>query len=281
VTATLDGDSYVLNGRKYWPCNVAGWDGNGANLNLVVVRTDSRAGGTDGVSAIVVERGTPGISYKMINSSGQRSAPNAEIIFKNARVPAANMIEGAKGNGDFLINRNFAWSGPVAGIGAVGIARATFEAALKFAKTYTAGGPSPIINYQYPGYVLVDVAARIEAARVFCLKAAHYLDAHDYHGEMIGAMCKVHCTEMMFDCVYKCMQVVGVNSLDLKHPFHRYLREASVFPLYDAGNFGMQRRRVHGVMADPGYDPRAIMNHEFIPFTKDMEGIGTVPGPVR
>jgi len=54
-----------------------------------------------------------------------------------------------------------------------------------------------------------------------------------------------------------------------------------VFPLYDAGNFGMQRRRVHGVIADPGYDPRAIMDNEFIPFTKEMEGIGTVPGPVR
>jgi nitroalkane oxidase len=50
----------------------------------------------------------------MISSSGQRSAPNAEIIFENARIPAANMIEGAKGNGDFVINRNFAWSGPVA-----------------------------------------------------------------------------------------------------------------------------------------------------------------------
>jgi nitroalkane oxidase len=95
VTATLDGDHYVLNGRKYWPCNVAGWDGRGAHLNLVVVRTDSRAGGREGLSAIVVERGTPGVSYNMINTSGQRSAPNAEIIFENARVPATNIIKGA------------------------------------------------------------------------------------------------------------------------------------------------------------------------------------------
>ena len=279
VTAVRDGDDYVINGRKYWPCNVAGWDGLGANLNLVVVRTDSSAGGTSGLSAIVVERGTPGITYNLINTSGQRSAPNAEIIFDNARVPAANLIEGAAGNGDLLINRNFAWSGPVAGIGAVGIARSTFEAALEFTKIYTGGGPNPIINYQYPGYWMGDVAAKIEAARVFCYKTAHYMDVHDYHGEAIGAMCKVHCTEMLFDAVYKCMQVVGVNSLDMKYSFHRYLREASVFPLYDAGNFGMQRRRVHGVMADPSYNPRAIMDHEFMPFTKQMEGIGTVPGP--
>lgn len=281
VTAVRDGDEYVLNGRKYWPCNVAGWDGQGANLNLVVVRTDSNAGGTSGLSAIIVERGTPGVTYNMISSSGQRSAPNAEIIFDNARVRADNLIEGTAGNADFLINRNFAWSGPVAGIGAVAIARTAYEAALDFAKTYTAGGPSPIINFQYPGYVLGDVAAKIDAARAYCYKTAHYIDTHDYHGELIGAQNKVFSTELMFDCVYKCMQVVGVNSLDKKYSFHRWLREASVFPLYDAGNFGMQRRRVHGVMADPSFDPRAVMNHEFVPFTKEMEGIGTVPGPTR
>ena len=53
----------------------------------------------------------------------------------------------------------------------------------------------------------------------------------------------------------------------------------AVLPLYDAGNFGMQRRRVHGVMADSSFDPRAIMNDQAIEFTKAMEGIGTIPGP--
>ena len=124
VTATLDGDAYVMNGRKYWPCNVGGWDNKGANLNLVVCRTDASKGGTEGLSAIIVERGTPGVTYDNINTLGQRTAPNFEITFDNARVPAENMIEGAKGNGDLLINRNFAWSGPVAGIAAVGVARA-------------------------------------------------------------------------------------------------------------------------------------------------------------
>lgn len=279
VTATLDGDEYVINGRKYWPCNVGGWDNEGADLNLVVVRTDSEQGGTAGLSAIIVERGTPGITYKSISTLAQRSTPNCEIIFDNARVPASNLLEGARGNGDLLINRNFAWSGPVAGIGAVAIARAAYEDALQWAKTYTAGGPKPIINYQYPGYVLGDVAAKIEAARYFCWKAAHYLDQHDYHGELLGAMCKVHCTEMLFDAVYKCMQVVGVNSVDNQHDFGRYLREAAILPVYDAGNFGMQRRRVHGVMADATFNPRAVMDDEAIPFTKAMEGIDTVPGP--
>jgi acyl-CoA dehydrogenase len=166
----------------------------------------------------------------------------------------------------------------VAGIAAVGVARAAYEAALTWAKTYTAGGPRPIIHHQYPGYVLGDVAARIEACRYFCWKTAHYLDQHDYHGELIGAMCKVHCTELLFDAVYKCMQVVGVNSADKQHMFEKYLREAAIFPIYDAGNFGMQRRRIHGVMADPSFNPRALMDDEYVEFTKSMETIDTVPG---
>jgi alkylation response protein AidB-like acyl-CoA dehydrogenase len=277
VTAELDGDEYVLNGRKYWPCNVAGWDGKGANVSIVVVRTEPDRGGTEGLSAIMVERGTPGVSFELISKIGHRLTPNAEITFANARVPAANLVEGTRGNGDLLINRNFAWSGPVAGIAAVGVARAAYEAALDFAKTYTAGGPKPIIHYQNVGYVLGDVAARIEACRYFCWKSAHYLDRHDYHGELIGAMCKIHCTELLFDAVFKCMQVVGVNSVDKQHLFEKYLREATILPLYDAGNFGMQRRRVHGVLAHPDFNPRALMEDEFVEFSKSMETIDTVP----
>ena len=141
VTAALDGDEYVINGRKYWPCNVGGWDNQGANLNLVVVRTDASHGGPSGLSAIIVERGTPGITYNSISTSAQRTAPNCEIIFDNARVPASNMIEGAKGNGDLLINRNFAWSGPVAGIGAVAVARAAYEDALRVGEDLHGGRP--------------------------------------------------------------------------------------------------------------------------------------------
>jgi acyl-CoA dehydrogenase len=279
VTARRDGDHYVLNGRKYWPCNVAGWDGQGANVSLVVVRTDPDKGGTEGLSAIMVERGTPGVSYKLISKIGHRLTPNAEIVFDNARVPAASLVEGTRGNGDLLINRNFAWSGPVAGIAAVGVARSAYEAALEWAKTYTAGGPEPIIHYQNVGYVLGDVAARIEACRYFCWKTAHYMDKHEYHGELIGAMCKIHCTEMLFDAVYKCMQVVGVNSADKTHMFEKYLREAAILPIYDAGNFGMQRRRVHGVLASPDFDPRALMDDTAIEFTKAMETIDTLTMP--
>jgi acyl-CoA dehydrogenase len=281
VTARREGDSYILNGRKYWPCNVSGWDGRGANVSLVVVRTEPDRGGTEGLSAILVERDTPGVTYNLISKMGHRLTPNSEIIFDNARVPAENLVEGTLGNGDLLINRAFAWSGPVAGIAAVGVARAAYELALKWTKAKTAGGRDPIIHYQNAGYVLGDVAARIEACRSFCWKAAHYLDQHNYHGELIGAMCKIFCSELLFDAVYKCMQIVGVNSYDKQHLFEKYLREAACFPIYDAGNMGMQRRRVHGIIASPEFNPRALMDNEFVDFKKSMETIDTLQPPLR
>ncbi|MGE0248355.1 MAG: acyl-CoA dehydrogenase family protein [Thermoleophilia bacterium] len=281
LTAESDGDGYVLNGTKFWPCNVGGWDGLGADFSLYVIRTDPNASGKEGTSAIIVERGTPGITYEIINTQAHRLTGNWKITFDNARVPAENLIEGTFGNGDLLINRNFAWSGPVAGIAAVGVARTAYETALAWAKENSAGGPGPIIRYQNAGYILGDVGAKIEACRYFCWKAAHYIDSHDYHGELIGAMCKTYCTETMLEAVYKCMQVVGVNSMNKDLVFDKLLREASLLPIYDGGNMGMQRRRVHGIIADPTFNPRAMMDNEFIEFTKDMEGMDTIPGPTE
>jgi len=93
-------------------------------------------------------------------------------------------------------------------------------------------------------------------------------------------MCKINVTETMIDCVYKCMQVVGVNSLSTEYKFGKYLREASVLPIYDGGNMGMQRRRVHGIIADENFNPRAIMDDDFVKFDKSMEAIDTVADPV-
>src|SRR5215213_1684174 len=72
VTAVRDGDHYVLNGRKKWPGNVTGWDMKGANGSVAVVRTDPDKGGTEGLSALVIERDTPGISYRIFDKLGHR-----------------------------------------------------------------------------------------------------------------------------------------------------------------------------------------------------------------
>jgi nitroalkane oxidase len=266
---------YVLNGTKYWPCNAGGWDLKGANVNICIVRTEPDRGGRSGLSAVIVPRGTPGISYRTpISKIGHRLCQNNSILFEDCRVPEENAF--AIGNGDLVISKAFTWSGPVAAIAAVGVARAAYEYVLRWAKTNTGGGAQPIIHHQAVGYLLAEVAMRIEACRAFAWKAAHYLDLHDAEGHAIGAMAKVFCGEILFDAVFRTMQVMGVNALDRNHPVEKYLREAVVFPLYDAGNIGMQMRKIWGVMLDPEFDPRAIAASRPIRFKKSMEAVGAL-----
>ena len=277
LTAGLDKGrgEYVINGTKYWPCNSGGWDLKGANVNVCIVRTDPHQGGKTGLSAIVVPRGAPGVTYNQpISKLGHRLCQNNSIVFENCRVPAENAF--AIGNGDLVISKAFTWSGPVAAIAAVGVARSAYEYVLQWAKTYTAGGNLPIIHHQAVGYLLAEVAMKIEACRAFSWKAAHYLDQYDSEGHAVGAMAKVFCGETLFNAVFRAMQAMGVNSLDKRHPVEKFLREAAVFPLYDAGNIGMQMRKIWGVMLDDEFDARAIADSRPIKFKKSMEGIGTL-----
>jgi alkylation response protein AidB-like acyl-CoA dehydrogenase len=269
---------YVLNGTKYWPCNAGGWDLKGANVNVCIVRTDPSQGGKSGLSGMLVPRGTPGVTYHQpISKLGHRLCQNNSIVFQDCRVPEENVF--AVGDGDLIISKAFTWSGPVAAIAAVGVARSAYEYVLKWAKTYTAGGNLPILHHQAVGYLLAEVAMKIEACRAFSWKAAHYLDQHDSDGHAVGAMAKVFCAETLFTAVFRTMQAMGVNSLDKTHPIEKFLREAAVFPLYDAGNIGMQMRKIWGVMLDPDFDPRAIAESRAIPFKKSMEGVGTLVTP--
>lgn len=273
---------YVLNGRKYWPSSSAGWDFKGANLSTVTVRTDTSKGGRAGLSCILVPRGTPGMRFEPnISKIGHRLNQNVHMVFDNCRVPEENAF--AIGNGDLVIGKAFTWSGPVAGIAATAVGRSAYEYTLSWAKTYTAGGDKPIINHQAVGYMLADAAMRIEACRYLSWKAAHYLDLHDSEGHAFGAMAKVYCSETMFETVFKCMQVMGINSLDRSHPMEKFLREAAVLPIYDAGNVGMQRRKIWGVMAHPDFDPRALVDCKPVRYSKQMEGFGVkalAPEPV-
>jgi alkylation response protein AidB-like acyl-CoA dehydrogenase len=277
LTAVLDRGrgEYVLNGAKHWPCNSGGWDLNGANINVCIVRTDPQQGGKTGLSAIIVPRGARGVTYKQpISKLGHRLCQNNSIAFEDCRIPEENAF--AIGDGDLVISKAFTWSGPVAAIAAVGVARSAYEYVLKWAKTYTAGGGQPIIHHQAVGYLLADIAMKIEACRAFSWKAAHYLDQFDSEGHAVGAMAKVFCGETLFSTVFRAMQVMGVNALDRSHPMEKFLREAAVFPLYDAGNIGMQMRKIWGVMLDDEFDPRAIADSRQMKFKKSMEGVGTV-----
>jgi alkylation response protein AidB-like acyl-CoA dehydrogenase len=266
---------YVLNGSKYWPCNAGGWDLNGADVNVCIVRTDTSKGGREGLSAIIVPRGTTGVSYAPpISKLGHRLCQNNAMTFSECRVSEENVF--AVGDGDLVISKAFTWSGPVAAIAAVGVARSAYEFALHWSKTRSAGGGVPMIHHQAVGYMLAEIAMKIEACRAFSWKAAHYLDQFDSEGHAVAAMAKVFCGEALFGAVFRALQVMGVNALDRQHPMEKFLREAAVFPLYDAGNIGMQMRKIWGVMLDEHFDPRAIADTRRMNFRKTMESAGAV-----
>jgi alkylation response protein AidB-like acyl-CoA dehydrogenase len=265
---------YVLNGEKHWPCNSGGWDLRGADLSVCVVRTDRSRGGKEALSGILLERDTPGVEYEVIDKLAHRTCQNVTMTFHDVRVPEENLL--AEGDGDLLINRNFTWSGPIASMAAVGLARGAYEFTLKWSKTYTGGGSSPIINHQAVGNLLTEIAGKIEAGRYFCWKAAHYMDRYDAQGHAFGGMNKTFCGDLMQSVVFDCMRVVGVNALDRKFPLAKFYREAAVFSLYDAGNLAMQRRRTWGVMADRSFSPDTFVDGDPLDYTKSMEGYGVL-----
>lgn len=265
---------YVLNGEKHWPCNSGGWDLRGADTNVCIVRTDRTKGGKECLSALVVERGTPGIQYEVIDKVGHRTCQNVTMTFRHVRVPEENLF--AEGNGDMVISRNFTWSGPIASVAAVGVARGAYQFALKWARTYTGGGSSPIMNHQAVGNLLTEIAAKIEAGRYMSWKAAHYMDMHDSEGHALGAMNKIFCGDLMQSVVFDCMRIVGVNAIDKKFGMEKFYREAVVFPLYDAGNLAMQRRKAWGVMADAAFTPDIFADCDALEYKKSMEGYGVV-----
>jgi alkylation response protein AidB-like acyl-CoA dehydrogenase len=265
---------YVLNGEKHWPCNSGGWDLQGADFSLCVVRTDRGRGGKEALSAIIVERGTPGVSYEVIDKMAHRTCQNVTMTFHGARLPEENLL--VPGDGDLLINRNFTWSGPIASMAAVGVARGAYDFALKWSKTYTGGGSGPIINHQAVGNLLAEIAAKIEAGRYLSWKAAHFMDKIDGAGHALGGLTKTFCGDLMQSVVFDCMRVVGVNALDRKFPLARSYREAAVFSLYDAGNLAMQRRRAWGVMADRGFSSDTFVDSDPLEYTKSMEGYGVI-----
>jgi alkylation response protein AidB-like acyl-CoA dehydrogenase len=188
---------YVLNGRKFWPCNAGGWDLKSADVNVCIVRTSPKSAGSKGLSAIVVPRSASGVTYEQpISKIGHRISQNNSVVFSDCRVAEENAF--AIGDGDLVINKAFTWSGPVAAIASVGVARSAYEYALAWAKKYTGGGDKPIIHHQAVAYTLAEVAMKVEAGRAFAWKAAHYHDLNNSDGHAMGPMAKVFCSELLF-----------------------------------------------------------------------------------
>jgi len=220
-----DGEGYVLNGVKQFITS-----GKNGDVAIVMAVTD-KAAGKKGISAFLVPTSTPGYQVARIEDKmGQHASDTAQINFENCRVPAANRI-GEEGQG-----LKIALSGLEGGrIGiasqAVGMARAAFEAALRYSKERVAFGV-PIFEHQAMSHKLADMATQIEAARQLIWHAASLKDAQ-LPCLKEAAMAKLFASEMAERVCSAAIQIFGGYGYVSDFPVERIYRDVRVCQIYE------------------------------------------------
>ena len=228
TTAVKDGDHYVLNGVKQFITS-----GRSGDVAIVMAVTD-KAAGKKGISAFIVPTSTPGYSVARIEDKmGQHASDTAQILFENCRVPAANLL-GEEGQG-----LKIALSGLEGGrIGiasqSVGMARAAFEAALKYSKERVTFG-KPIFEHQALQFRLGEMATQIEAARQLTHHAASLKDA-GVPCLKEAAMAKLFASEMAEKVCSAAIQVFGGYGYVSDFPVERIYRDVRVTQIYEGAS---------------------------------------------
>ncbi len=226
--AERDGDHYVLNGSKAF---ISG--GGASGLYLCMVRTGGE--GAAGISCLVIEDGTPGLSFGAPERKlGWHSQPTAMLIVEDCRVPVANRL-GAEGDGFKMALK--ALDGGRVNIGAcsLGGARACFEAAREHMQTREQFGRK-IAEFQALQFKLADMATEMEAARLMVLSAAAAIDAGAADATMRCAMAKRFATDAGFHICNEALQLHGGYGYLMDYPIERFLRDVRVHQILEGTN---------------------------------------------
>ncbi|MGE5147077.1 MAG: acyl-CoA dehydrogenase family protein [Candidatus Eiseniibacteriota bacterium] len=249
TTAKVEGSHWLINGRKKWVSSATGWDRKGADVLCVVCRTEQ------GASIIAVEGPPRGIVFeRAIDALGHRAHLVPQFRLENVLAPRTNLL-GQEGAGLMLAAGAFTATAALVCIFGVALMRAAFDAALHFARTEKRGGLCPIIEHQAVGYALADAKTTIEAARYLGWRACHALDTQSPGAEELAVQAKIFGSEAAVRVITDLMRVVGIDSYDHELPFGSLLQDALALPIFDGGNMGVRRRRLHAMLMEPGYDP--------------------------
>ena len=232
TNAVKKGDTYVLNGTKAWITN-----GGAADAAIVYVNTDPPKG-EKGITALVVEKGTPGFKVgKEEKKLGINATACCELVFADCEVPAANRI-GNEGEG-YKVALSTLDGGRI-GIAAqaTGIAQGAFEAALDWSQQRMAFG-HPISQFQAIQFMLADMSTEIDAARLLVRKAAWKQDT-GARFSMDAAMAKLFASEMVARVTHKAIQIHGGYGYSREYPVERAYRDARITEIYE-GTSEIQR----------------------------------------
>lgn len=232
TTAVRDGDEYVLNGTKRFTTT-----GQNAHLIIVTAKTDASQRHR-GISAFIVEKGTPGFKVgRLEDKMGLRASDTTDLLFDNCRVPADRLL-GQEGDGFKLAMT--ALDGGRIGISAqsIGVAQAALDASIRYAKQRTQFGQK-IAKFQGLRWMIADMATELEAARQLTMSAAAMKDQGARYTRQ-ASMAKLFASEMVNRVTAKAIQIHGGYGFTKDYEVERYYRDARVFTIYE-GTSEIQR----------------------------------------
>ena len=235
MTATREGDDYILNGSKLWVTN-----GLRGSIFVVLARTDPGAQPPHrGMSLFLVEKGTPGLSAgRTFEKLGYKGVETAELVFDGVRAPASRLLGGKEGEGF-----KHAMSGLEVGrinvaARAVGVAQAAFEDAIRYAQQRSTFGKA-IAQHQAIQLKLADMATNIEAARLLLRQAARKKDGGE-RCDLEAGMAKLFATETCQQVTLEAMRIFGGFGYTKDFNVERYYRDAP-FMLVGEGTSEIQK----------------------------------------
>ena len=227
--AVLEDDQYVLNGTKQWITN-----GGEAFINTVISVTDPDRG-PRGVSAILVEKGTPGFDFgKKEDKLGIRASTTRELIFQDCKVPKENLL-GREGGGFMVAMKTFDQSRPGVAAQAVGIAAGALEKAVAYAHERHQFG-KPISSFQGVQFMLADMGTQVEAARALTYQAARTIDAGAKNVAKISAMAKLFASDVAMKVTTDAVQIFGGYGYMKEYPVEKMMRDAKITQIYEGTN---------------------------------------------
>jgi alkylation response protein AidB-like acyl-CoA dehydrogenase len=223
ATAVKDGNEWVINGTKNWITH-----GLSGDVAVVLIRTGELLD-SKGITAFIIEKGTPGFSaVKIIDKLGVRASETAELIFDNVRVPEENVI-GEVGMG--FVQAMQVLDGGRISIAALscGVARGAYEASLQYAKEREQFG-KPIANFQAIAFKLADMATEVEAAELLTHQAADLKNKKQPMTRQ-GAFAKYYASEVSVRCGNEAVQIMGGYGYTKEYPAEKYLRDSKLMTI--------------------------------------------------
>lgn len=230
TTAKKEGEYYILNGTKHFITN-----GGDADIYTIIALTDKNKG-PRGLSAFVVEKGTPGFSFgKKEEKLGIRASSTRELIFQDAKIPKENLLGGKEGRGFIITMKTFDHSRPGVAAQAVGIAQGAMEQAVKYAHSRVQFG-KPISSFQGIQWMLADMATQIEAARSLVYQVAKMVDSGVKDVSAASAAAKLFASDVAMKVTVDAVQIFGGYGYTRDYPVEKFMRDAKITQIYEGTN---------------------------------------------